>query len=165
MKATLSQIGQWISDSHITADAVIDGVSTDSRQVVPGSLFVALKGERFDAHRFLGDVAAAGKAAAVMVEQVPEGYPLPALVVHDTRQAMGEMAACWRRQFDIPVIGVTGRWLSGDGWQFQQRYRRAADGFPAGTFASCRSDRTGHESCRRDRCAGGYRAADRRPGQ
>ena len=108
MKATLSQIGQWISDSHITADAVIDGVSTDSRQVAPGSLFVALKGERFDAHRFLGDVAAAGKAAAVMVEQVPEGYPLPALVVHDTRQAMGEMAACWRRQFDIPVIGVTG---------------------------------------------------------
>lgn len=108
MKTTLSQLGQWISGSRVTVDAVIDGVSTDSRQVAPGSLFVTLKGERFDAHRFLGDVAAAGNAAAVMVEQVPEGYPLPALVVRDTRQAMGEMATCWRRQFDIPVIGVTG---------------------------------------------------------
>ena len=107
MKTTLSQLGKWIPDSRITADVVIDGVSTDSRQVASGSLFVALKGERFDAHRFLGDVAA-GNAAAVMVEQVPEGYPLPALVVRDTRRAMGEMAACWRRQFDIPVIGVTG---------------------------------------------------------
>lgn len=108
MKTTLSQLEQWIPGSRITADTVIDGVSTDSRQVVPGSLFVALKGERFDAHRFLGDVAAAGKAAAVMAEQAPEGYPLPVLVVRDTRRAMGEMAACWRRQFDIPVIGVTG---------------------------------------------------------
>ena len=108
MKTTLSQLEQWIPGSRITADTVIDGVSTDSRQVVPGSLFVALKGERFDAHRFLGDVAAAGKAAAVMAEQAPEGYPLPVLVVRDTRHAMGEMAACWRRQFDIPVIGVTG---------------------------------------------------------
>ena len=107
MRTTLSQLGQWIPDSHITADVVIDGISTDSRRVASGSLFIALKGERFDAHRFLGDVAAA-KAAAVMVEQVPESYPLPALVVDDTRCAMGQMAGGWRQQFDIPVIGVTG---------------------------------------------------------
>ena len=107
MRTTLSQLGQWIPDSRITADVVIDGISTDSRRVASGSLFIALKGERFDAHRFLGDVAAA-KAAAVMVEQVPESYPLPALVVDDTRCAMGQMAGGWRQQFDIPVIGVTG---------------------------------------------------------
>lgn len=89
------------------ADASFDGVSTDSRNVSIGNLFVALRGERFDAHDFLNEVAAKG-VAAVVAERVPQGLPVPALVVPDTRVALGEIAAYWRRRFALPVIGVTG---------------------------------------------------------
>ena len=107
MKATLSQLVRWVVDGRMTSDAAFAGVSTDSRQVRPGNLFIALNGENFDAHRFLADVADKG-ASAVLVERLPENYPLPALVVANTRLAMGEIAMNWRRQFRIPVVGVTG---------------------------------------------------------
>jgi UDP-N-acetylmuramoyl-tripeptide--D-alanyl-D-alanine ligase len=107
MKSSLAAIQPWISRAAMTADATFDGVSTDSRQVSIGNLFVALRGERFDAHDFLTDVAARG-AAAVVVERVPDGLTVPALVVPDTRVALREIGAFWRRQFNIPVIGVTG---------------------------------------------------------
>ena len=80
---------------------------TDSRSVQPGDLFVAIKGERFDAHDFLADVARAG-AAAVVASRVPDGFETPALIVPDTRIALGELAAAWRRRFAIPVVAVTG---------------------------------------------------------
>lgn len=107
MKSSLAQLQPWISNAVVTVDAEFDGVSTDSRGVSSGNLFVALRGERFDAHAFLHEVAAKG-VAAVVVERMPEGMPLPALVVPDTRVALGEIARHWRRQFSIPVIGVTG---------------------------------------------------------
>jgi UDP-N-acetylmuramoyl-tripeptide--D-alanyl-D-alanine ligase len=111
MKSSLAQLKPWISEAAIasnsTADATFDGVSTDSRNVAANNLFVALRGERFDAHDFLNDVVARG-VAAVVVERVSEDLQVPALVVPDTRVALGEMAAYWRRQFPVPVIGVTG---------------------------------------------------------
>ncbi len=107
MKARLAQLQPHLTGSSVTNDAEFTGVSTDSRNVTPGNLFVALKGERFDAHDFLEQVAAQG-AAAVLVEAVPPGLMVPALVVPDTRVALGEIAAWWRRQFAVPVIGVTG---------------------------------------------------------
>ena len=107
MKTTLSQIGQWVPGSRITADTVFEGVSTDSRHVKPGNLFIALKGENFDAHRFLKELVDK-KVAAVLVERVPENYPLPAMIVPDTRLAMGQIAQNWRNGFRIPVVGVTG---------------------------------------------------------
>ncbi len=109
MKSSLAELQPWISRAAIVnaADASFDGVSTDSRAVSIGNLFVALRGERFDAHDFLSEVAAKG-VAAVVVERVPEGLTVPALVVPDTRIALGEIAAFWRRRFDLPVIGVTG---------------------------------------------------------
>jgi len=111
MKSSLAAIQPWISRATVVnnagADAAFDGVSTDSRQVSIGNLFVALRGERFDAHDFLSEVAAKG-VAAVVVERVPDGLTVPALVVPDTRVALGEIGAYWRRQFAIPVIGVTG---------------------------------------------------------
>jgi UDP-N-acetylmuramoyl-tripeptide--D-alanyl-D-alanine ligase len=110
MKSSLAAIQPWVSQSAVvgnTADVAFDGVSTDSRQVAAGNLFVALRGDRFDAHDFVADVAARG-VAAVVVERVPPGLPVPALVVPDTRIALGEIAAFWRRQFSLPVIGVTG---------------------------------------------------------
>jgi len=107
MKTSLIQLASWLSKASITGNAEIDDVTTDSRNVVVGNLFVALRGERFDAHDFLLDVIAKG-AAAVLAERLPAGLSTPALVVPDTRFALGEIASNWRKQFDLPLIGVTG---------------------------------------------------------
>ncbi|HEX2530042.1 MAG TPA: UDP-N-acetylmuramoyl-tripeptide--D-alanyl-D-alanine ligase [Burkholderiaceae bacterium] len=107
MKSSLAELQPWISNAVVTSDGAFDGVSTDSRSVSSGNLVVALRGERFDAHAFLAGVAAQG-AAAVVVDHVPKGLRLPAMVVPDTRIALGEIARHWRERFSIPVIGVTG---------------------------------------------------------
>lgn len=86
---------------------VLTGVSTDTRAVRPGELFVALRGERFDAHDFVGQALVAG-ASALLVERWTEGCRAPALWVADTRRALGEIAAGWRRRFALPVIAVAG---------------------------------------------------------
>ncbi|MBW8900638.1 MAG: UDP-N-acetylmuramoyl-tripeptide--D-alanyl-D-alanine ligase [Massilia sp.] len=107
MRGSLEQVASTIDGAHVTRDAYFQGVSTDSRQLMPGSLFVALRGERFDAHDFLDQVVDK-PLAAVVVERLPEHYPLPALVVPDTLAALGRIGNFWRRRFAIPVVGVTG---------------------------------------------------------
>jgi UDP-N-acetylmuramoyl-tripeptide--D-alanyl-D-alanine ligase len=107
IRGSLEQIVTSIAGAHVTRDAYFQGVSTDSRQVMPGSLFVALRGERFDAHDFLGQLVDK-PLAAVVVEKLPDHYPLPAIVVPDTLAALGRIGNFWRRRFAIPVIGVTG---------------------------------------------------------
>ncbi|HEX6529385.1 MAG TPA: UDP-N-acetylmuramoyl-tripeptide--D-alanyl-D-alanine ligase [Burkholderiales bacterium] len=88
-------------------DVTFTGVSTDSRTLGKGDLFVALRGERFDGHDFLKTVAA--KAAAIMVDGAYRGeYPLPALVVGDTRRALGALARYWRARFAPALVAVTG---------------------------------------------------------
>lgn len=90
-----------------------DGVSTDSRSLAAGSLFVPLAGPRFDGHDYLGEAADAG-AAGVLVERGREGLlrDLPAktaaVSVPDTLRALGDLARHWRARFDIPVVAVTG---------------------------------------------------------
>ncbi|HAT30249.1 MAG TPA: UDP-N-acetylmuramoyl-tripeptide--D-alanyl-D-alanine ligase [Janthinobacterium sp.] len=107
MRGTLAHLIPALAGARLTADAAFDGVSTDSRDVAPGALFVALRGERFDAHAFLAQVEGRG-AAAVLVEALPPGWTLPAIVVPDTLVALGRLANAWRRQFALPLIGVTG---------------------------------------------------------
>jgi UDP-N-acetylmuramoyl-tripeptide--D-alanyl-D-alanine ligase len=111
MRGSLAQLNQAMSASiagvRMTRDAAFEGVSTDSRTVQAGALFVALRGETFDAHDFLDQVVARN-VAAVVVEKLPENFPLPALVVPDTLAALGRIGNAWRSQFAIPVIGVTG---------------------------------------------------------
>lgn len=107
MNSTLSQLHAWVVGSRLENDAAFSGVSTDSRRVETGNLFIALRGERFDAHEFLDEVVAQG-ASAIMVERIPEELSIPALVVPDTRVALGEIARHWRQQFSLPLIGVTG---------------------------------------------------------
>lgn len=107
MRAMLSSLRDAIPGASVTSDAEVRGVSTDSRKLADGSLFVALRGDRFDAHDFL-DAVQDGPVAALMVERLPAGCRLPALVVPDTRAALGLMGCWWRQQFSIPVIGVTG---------------------------------------------------------
>jgi UDP-N-acetylmuramoyl-tripeptide--D-alanyl-D-alanine ligase len=108
MKSSLAQLQPWIPQARATADAVFDGVSTDSRNLAPGNLFVALRGEHFDGHAFVNDELATRGVAAVVAEYVPPGFTLPTLVVPDTRTALGDMARGWRRGFALPLIGVTG---------------------------------------------------------
>jgi UDP-N-acetylmuramoyl-tripeptide--D-alanyl-D-alanine ligase len=111
MRATLVQLSTAITGAALARDSdrdvAIDAVSTDSRTVAGGSLFVALRGERFDAHGFLDQVAQKG-VAAVVVEKLPPGWALPAIVVPDTLVALGQIANFWRRQYALPIIGVTG---------------------------------------------------------
>jgi UDP-N-acetylmuramoyl-tripeptide--D-alanyl-D-alanine ligase len=107
MHGTLAPLAAAIPDARMTADASFASVSTDSRSAGPGALFVALRGETFDAHDFLAQVAAAG-AACVLVERLPEGWTLPAIVVPDTLVALGRIANHWRARYALPVIGVTG---------------------------------------------------------
>ncbi|GAA5235888.1 bifunctional UDP-N-acetylmuramoyl-L-alanyl-D-glutamate--2,6-diaminopimelate ligase MurE/UDP-N-acetylmuramoyl-tripeptide--D-alanyl-D-alanine ligase MurF [Verticiella sediminum] len=82
------------------------GVTTDTRSIGPGEIFVALKGERFDGHAFLEQAAAAGAGAAVV--EAPQAAGLPTIALGDTRQALARMAAAWRARYTLPLIGVTG---------------------------------------------------------
>ncbi len=98
--------------ARLSAPVSVDAVQTDTRALSPGCLFVALRGERFDGHDFVADAIEAG-ASAVMVDEdfaqaKPEGLDVPMLVVGDTRLGLGALAAWWRAQFDIPLIGITG---------------------------------------------------------
>ncbi len=82
-------------------------VSTDSRTVEAGDLFVAVKGDRFDAHDFLKQVAERGTSAA-LVSRVPADVSLPVIKVKDTRAALGALANGWRKRFTMPLVAVTG---------------------------------------------------------
>lgn len=106
---SLAQAANVIAGAAVRGDGAVtfDRISTDSRTAGPGDLFVALKGDRFDAHDFLADVAARG-VSAVMATRLPDDWTVPALVVSDTRVALGALARGWRRRFEIPVVAVTG---------------------------------------------------------
>ena len=88
-----------------------ESVSTDSRTLKRGALFVALRGERFDGHRFIQAAKQRGAAAGMVDERAVLGPPesrLPFLIVDDTRLALGRLAARWRLRFDIPLVSIAG---------------------------------------------------------
>lgn len=92
-----------------TTDFTIDAVTIDSRQVPPGALFVAIKGERFDGHDFIGDAVRVGARAVVVHEERPiETDCVTVIRVPDTLAALGDIARFYRSQFKIPVVGITG---------------------------------------------------------
>ena len=91
------------------ADVEFDGVSTDTRTIKRGDLFVALRGERFDGHAFVGAASSSGAVAAMVdAAGAKEADAVPALVVDDTRLALGRLAASWRGRFDFPLVALTG---------------------------------------------------------
>ncbi|GGO82533.1 UDP-N-acetylmuramoyl-tripeptide--D-alanyl-D-alanine ligase [Marinobacterium nitratireducens] len=87
-------------------DLDVEGVSTDTRQIGPGDLFVALRGERFDAHDFVAEAQRQGAVAAVVDHALP--LELPQLVVADTRIALGRLAQHHRGRFTGTLVAVTG---------------------------------------------------------
>jgi UDP-N-acetylmuramoyl-tripeptide--D-alanyl-D-alanine ligase len=89
-------------------DARFEGVCTDSRSLRARQLFVALRGERFDGHGFLA-AAARRQAAGAMVDKRYDGqFPLPVIIVEDTKRALGDLARHWRARFAPVLVGVAG---------------------------------------------------------
>ncbi|WP_371365183.1 UDP-N-acetylmuramoyl-tripeptide--D-alanyl-D-alanine ligase [Pseudomonas sp. QL9] len=103
----LSEVAASLQARVIGADVAFDAVSTDSRAIEAGQLFVALSGPRFDGHDYLADVAAKGAVAALVQREVADS-PLPQLLVADTRVALGQLGALNRDAFAGQVVAMTG---------------------------------------------------------
>lgn len=97
---------QWARLALLMAQTPLP-VQTDSRQLLPGALFVALRGERFDGHDYLAVAREAGASAAI-VEHVNPSIDLPQIPLGDTLGALQTLATAWRRRFNLAVIGITG---------------------------------------------------------
>ncbi len=102
----LSQAAELIQARHIGADSRFSAVSTDSRNLPAGALFVALRGPSFDGHDYLGAARERG-AIGAMVSQRPQ-LEMPLLHVDDTRLGLGRLAAAWRRRFGNILVAITG---------------------------------------------------------
>lgn len=99
--------------SEIAHGAILSGenikftsCSIDTRNLQPGALYVALRGERFDGHDFIKAAQQQG-ASAIMVDK-PVISNLPTIHVADTRKALGELAHLWRKRFELPLVAITG---------------------------------------------------------
>lgn len=104
----LSEAAKALGATMVGEDVLFTSVGTDSRAIQKNQLFVALKGEKFDGHAYAAQALAEG-AAAVMVNQSANVSGLSsALVVDDTYQALGQLAAYWRSKFSVPVVAITG---------------------------------------------------------
>ena len=107
---SLAQIAQ-VTDGQLLncPDAVlmVKNISTDTRTVSAGSLFLALQGERFDAHDFAAQ-AADKDAVAIVVSRLLPDVSLPQILVADTRIALGRIAAWVRNQLDLQIVAITG---------------------------------------------------------
>ena len=120
MRMTAAEIFQALSDLHprpagrpVGGDQVYEGLTTDSRQIVRGGLFVALVGEKFDGHRFVAQALDQGAGGAViqagrLTEAELAALSGPAIVTDDSLAALGRIALAWRMRRDIPILAVTG---------------------------------------------------------
>ncbi|HXQ31712.1 MAG TPA: UDP-N-acetylmuramoyl-tripeptide--D-alanyl-D-alanine ligase [Steroidobacteraceae bacterium] len=106
MKRSLAHFAGAMGGALVGADAGFSAVSTDSRTLAAGELFVALIGPNFDGHAFVAAAAERGAAGAVVARPVP--VAVPQILVPDTLRALQRAAESWRAQFHIPVIAVAG---------------------------------------------------------
>lgn len=103
---SLSTAARTLGTVYQGQDLVFHGCSTDSRSIKSGELFIAIRGERFNGHDFLEQARQQGAIAALVDTLVPVN--LPVIKVSDTRRALGELAKCWRDNFSIPLVAITG---------------------------------------------------------
>lgn len=94
--------------TQLPRDVVFTSVTIDSRQVLPQSLFVALKGENHDGHSYVARALAQGSLAAVVSQPIPDVPTTQLIVVEDTLFALGQLAAWTRRQTGMRVAAITG---------------------------------------------------------
>ena len=109
MMMTLAQAHALLPGSTLIGNGAtpLHRVHTDTRSLQAGDLFVALKGERFDAHDYLVQALASGAAAAIAERGLTEAG-MPGLLVADTQQALTHLACAWRQRMHLPLIGVAG---------------------------------------------------------
>ena len=100
--------GQLI-EAGKSSNSLINAVSTDTRTVEEGALFVALVGERFDAHDFCGQAVEAN-ASALLVQRKLD-LNITQVVVEDTKLALGQLSAWIHKQCDVPTMAITGSWF------------------------------------------------------
>lgn len=105
---TLKEVAEALGQRWSAADsqASVEAIVTDTRQLGPGALFIAIRGERFDGHDFVAQAREAGAVAAVVEEAQDD--PLPQLVVGDTRLALGLLGRARRRVWGGSLVAVTG---------------------------------------------------------
>jgi len=103
---TLSQIARFVDGELVGDDLSVCGVSTDSRNIGKGNLFITLQGPSFDGHDYVHHAEQRYAAAVLVSKKVTTS--LPKIIVNDTLVALGKLAKAWRNQFSIPVIGITG---------------------------------------------------------
>ena len=104
---SLQTVAEWVGGRLCGENKEINNVSIDSRTVDASTLFIAIKGDRFDAHDFVKDVEKSGAAAVMCHREVDCG--LPVIYVDDTKKAFVELAKNYRKSFDgLKVIGLTG---------------------------------------------------------
>lgn len=105
----LSEIKLPLEAQLVGSDVTFTGVSTDTRTIKPGELFVAIQGESFDGHDFIKTAEENGAAAVVIQNDLENlNVSIPCLRVKDTTKALGQLAHHYRKKFNIPVIGITG---------------------------------------------------------
>jgi len=92
----------------IGADVALGGVSTDTRTLGRGSLFVALRGERFDGHAFLDEAQRRGAAAVVVEQAAARAVAMPLIAVDDTTRALGRLGRAWRERFSPVLFAIAG---------------------------------------------------------
>ena len=110
MKMTVSELVSACGGRLLCGDpqSEVTSVTTDSRDVSPGALFVPIRGERVDAHEFIPTAFRSGAAAVLTQEHGESNGPRAWIAVGDTREALQRIAAAYRARFSLPVIGVTG---------------------------------------------------------
>lgn len=104
---TLHFLQTLFCEPHLHPNVEFTGISTDTRQIKPGNLFIALKGEHFDAHDFIPHAIAQG-ARGIIAQKPYSDASIPTFVVPDTIQALGQIAKAWRSTFTLPLIALTG---------------------------------------------------------
>jgi UDP-N-acetylmuramoyl-tripeptide--D-alanyl-D-alanine ligase len=104
---TCSEAARVLNAKLLGSDAEFSRVTTDSRAVREGDLFVALKGPNFDGHDFVPKAAQSGAVAALVSRELADTV-IPQIVVDDTRLALGRLAADWRGRMDLMLIALTG---------------------------------------------------------
>ncbi|SKB32129.1 UDP-N-acetylmuramoyl-tripeptide--D-alanyl-D-alanine ligase [Luteibacter sp. 22Crub2.1] len=102
----LSAVALWTRGRLHGADVEVTGFSIDTRTLKAGDLFVALPGERVDAHDFVAAAAAKGAVAALVTR--PVDAPIPQVIVDDTQAALGDLASAARARGNVRVVGITG---------------------------------------------------------
>ena len=107
MMSRLSEAAAMLGVPFAGSDAPVLRVSTDSRSIQPGDLFIALRGEKFDGGAYAEDALRQG-AAGVVLDHAQAPAVTQAIRVDDTRLALGRLAAAWRARFDLPVVALTG---------------------------------------------------------